>query len=154
MEVARVETAECVELARAPNLVDAVSILYFFLLDSLFVELRRNLFGLDDPQQSQVVERRPQNGECHAHLGHGNHNDEDGEDLAGEGRGIPIAGEGNKVEIDQSAVAAWVDPEAYKYQRAAEYPAIVDQLDTLYHGGIDAWRATIQAVKDKYPKNT
>lgn len=60
--------------------------------------------------------------------------------------------EGNKVEIDQSAVAAWVDPEAYKYQRAAEYPAIVDQLDTLYHGGIDAWRATIQAVKDKYPK--
>lgn len=68
MEVARVETAECVELARAPNVVDAVSILYFLLLDGLFVELRRNLFGLDDPQQSQVVERRPQNGECHAHL--------------------------------------------------------------------------------------
>lgn len=60
--------------------------------------------------------------------------------------------QGNKVEIDQTLVDAWVDPNAYKYQRAAEYPSIVDQLDTLYHGGYDAWRAAIQAVKDKYPK--
>ncbi|MCM0043411.1 MAG: hypothetical protein NBV65_02140 [Burkholderiaceae bacterium] len=36
--------------------------------------------------------------------------------------------------------------------RAAEYPPIVDQLDLLYHGGYDAWKAAIQAVKDKYPK--
>jgi hypothetical protein len=60
--------------------------------------------------------------------------------------------DGNKVEIDQALVSAWVDPDLYKQQRAAEYPSIVDQLDTLYHGGYDAWRATIQAVKDKYPK--
>ena len=60
--------------------------------------------------------------------------------------------DGNKVEIDLAAVAAWIDPNAYKYKRAAEYPAIVDQLDLLYHGGMDAWKAAIQAVKDKYPK--
>jgi len=60
--------------------------------------------------------------------------------------------DGNKVEIDLAAVAAWVDPDAYKYQRAAEYPSIVDQLDLMYHGGMDAWKAAIQAVKDKYPK--
>ena len=60
--------------------------------------------------------------------------------------------DGNKVEIDQAAVDAWVDPDLYKQQRRAEYPSIADQLDTLYHGGYDAWRATIQAVKDKYPK--
>jgi hypothetical protein len=60
--------------------------------------------------------------------------------------------QGNKVEIDLAAVAAWVDPNAYKYKRAAEYPAIVDQLDLLYHGGMDAWKTAIQAVKDKYPK--
>ena len=60
--------------------------------------------------------------------------------------------DGNKVEIDLDAVAAWVDPTAYKRKRAAEYPAIVDQLDLLYHGGMDAWKAAIQAVKDKYPK--
>jgi hypothetical protein len=60
--------------------------------------------------------------------------------------------DGNKVEIDLALVNAWQDPEAYKYQRAREYPSIVDQLDTLYHGGYDAWKATIQAVKDEYPK--
>jgi hypothetical protein len=60
--------------------------------------------------------------------------------------------EGNKVEIDLEAVAAWVDPDTYKYQRAAEYPSIVDQFDLLYHGGYDAWKAAIDVVKDKYPK--
>jgi hypothetical protein len=60
--------------------------------------------------------------------------------------------DGNKVEIDMALVNAWVDPETYKYQRAAEYPAIVDQLDTIFHEGLDAWKAKIQAVKDKYPK--
>lgn len=38
--------------------------------------------------------------------------------------------------------------------RRNEYPTIEDQLDTLYHGGYDAWKAQIQAVKDKYPKGT
>ena len=60
--------------------------------------------------------------------------------------------QGNKVEIDLDAVNAWVDPNAYKAQRAAEYPSIPDQLDLLYHGGMDAWKAAIQVVKDKYPK--
>ena len=59
---------------------------------------------------------------------------------------------GNKIEIDLAAVNAWVDPNTYKYQRAAEYPSIADQLDTLYHGGLDAWKAQIKTVKDKYPK--
>lgn len=42
--------------------------------------------------------------------------------------------------------------EQYKRDRAAAYPSIVDQLDTLYHGGYDAWKATIEAVKNQYPK--
>ena len=36
--------------------------------------------------------------------------------------------------------------------RAKEYPSIVDQLDDIYHNGIDGWKTTIKAVKDKYPK--
>lgn len=60
--------------------------------------------------------------------------------------------QGNQVSIDIAAVAAWVDPNAYKAKRAAEYPSITDQLDLLYHGGMDAWKTAIQAVKDKYPK--
>jgi hypothetical protein len=61
--------------------------------------------------------------------------------------------QGNKVEINMATVNAWVDPDTYKYQRAAEYPSIADQLDKIFHDGIDEWKETIQAVKDKYPKS-
>ena len=57
-----------------------------------------------------------------------------------------------EVSIDWSKVEAWTDPNEYKYKRAAEYPSIVDQLDDMYHNGIDGWKTTIKAVKDKYPK--
>ena len=36
--------------------------------------------------------------------------------------------------------------------RRNEYPSIVDQLDDIYHNGIDGWKATIKTTKDKYPK--
>ena len=36
--------------------------------------------------------------------------------------------------------------------RAKEYPSMADQLDDIYHNGIDAWKATIKTTKDKYPK--
>ena len=62
--------------------------------------------------------------------------------------------DGNKITIDESAVNAWVDPNAYKQQRKAEYPAIGDQLDALFHAGVFPadMAAQIQAIKDKYPK--
>ena len=44
--------------------------------------------------------------------------------------------------------------EVYKEQRAAEYPPYADQFDKIFHLGIDAWKADIQAIKDKYPKQT
>ena len=40
----------------------------------------------------------------------------------------------------------------YKMQRVKEYPRIEEQLDTIYHKGIDEWKKTIKTVKDKYPK--
>ena len=52
-----------------------------------------------------------------------------------------------------TAEAADVPPApTYKELRAAEYPSVVDQLDKIYHTGIDGWKADIQVVKDKYPK--
>jgi hypothetical protein len=36
--------------------------------------------------------------------------------------------------------------------RKKEYPSIEDQLDLLYHHGIDGWKVQIKAIKDKYPK--
>ena len=61
---------------------------------------------------------------------------------------------GNKISIDWTQVNAWKDPDQYKYNRAAEYPSIVDQLDDIYHNGIYGWKTTIKAVKDKYPKES
>ena len=60
--------------------------------------------------------------------------------------------DGNNVAVNMSDVNAWVDPEAYKYQRVAEYPTWNEQLDNIYHNGVDAWKADIKAIKDKYPK--
>ena len=42
----------------------------------------------------------------------------------------------------------------YQRQRAREYPSYADQFDQIYHEGVDAWKATVQEVKDKYPKST
>ena len=48
---------------------------------------------------------------------------------------------------------AWdLENDSYKSKRRAEYPSIADQLDDIYHNGIDGWKATIKAVKDKYTK--
>ena len=41
---------------------------------------------------------------------------------------------------------------SYKQKRLAEYPTWNEQLDNIYHNGIDAWKANIKAIKDKYPK--
>ena len=60
--------------------------------------------------------------------------------------------DGNKIEIDQALVDVWVNPSQYKFDRAREYPNFADQFDLLYHGGYDAWKAAIDAVKNKYPK--
>lgn len=44
------------------------------------------------------------------------------------------------------------DAQEYAINRATEYPAIPDQLDEIYHNGIDSWKAVIKVTKDKYPK--
>lgn len=59
---------------------------------------------------------------------------------------------GNEVAYDLSAAEALVAANAYKEQRASAYPSIADQLDKIYHEGIDAWKAQIAAVKQEYPK--
>ena len=49
---------------------------------------------------------------------------------------------------------AWdLENDSYKSKRRAEYPSIEDQLDDLYHNGIDGWKATIKTTKDKYAKS-
>jgi len=40
----------------------------------------------------------------------------------------------------------------WEQNRKNDYPSIPDQLDDIFHNGLDAWKATIQETKDKYPK--
>jgi len=49
--------------------------------------------------------------------------------------------------------AAWdLENDSYKSKRRAEYPKFEDQFDQIYNEGIDAWKTSIKAIKDKYPK--
>ena len=52
----------------------------------------------------------------------------------------------------QSELQADYDAKEYQRDRKKEYPSIEDQLDDIYHNGIDGWKTTIKATKDKYPK--
>lgn len=54
------------------------------------------------------------------------------------------------VELEKKRLQA--DYDAKKYQRDRQYPTIGDQLDEIYHQGIDEWKKTIKAVKSKHPK--
>jgi len=58
----------------------------------------------------------------------------------------------NPITYDETAVQAYMNANAYKAKRATAYPSIADQLDLMYHGGYDAWKAAIQSVKEEFPK--
>lgn len=40
----------------------------------------------------------------------------------------------------------------YQIDRREAYPSLEQQLDYIFHNGVDAWKEKIQAIKDKYPK--
>ena len=56
------------------------------------------------------------------------------------------------IEAKMVEVQAEYDANQYQRDREKEYPSIAEQLDDLYHNGIDGWKATIKTTKDKYPK--
>ena len=56
------------------------------------------------------------------------------------------------IQAKQAELKTAYDAKEYQRKRAEEYPSVADQLDDLYHNGIDGWKATIKVTKDKYPK--
>jgi hypothetical protein len=56
------------------------------------------------------------------------------------------------IQAKQAELQTAYDNNKYQRDREVEYPSIVDQLDDIYHNGIDGWKATIKVTKDKYPK--
>jgi hypothetical protein len=57
-----------------------------------------------------------------------------------------------EITAEVARLQAEYEAKEYQRQRAAEYPSFANQFDLLYHGGYDAWKAAIDAVKTKYPK--
>ena len=60
-----------------------------------------------------------------------------------------------EVELQEhydASVRAYVDGANYKFERKSTYPSVEEQLDMIYHHGVDVWKARIQAVKDSIPK--
>jgi hypothetical protein len=59
-----------------------------------------------------------------------------------------------EIQAEITRLEAEYEAQAYARSRAAEYPAIGDQLDALFHAGVfpAEMAAQIQAIKDKYPK--
>ena len=68
--------------------------------------------------------------------------------------------DGNLVSYDNTNVNKEIlrlqteyDAQEYARYRKEEYPPMEDQLDYIYHEGIDKWKVDmIDPVKDKYPK--
>ena len=57
-----------------------------------------------------------------------------------------------EIAAEITRLQAEYDAKQYQRDRAAEYPPITEQLDKIFHDGIEEWKKEIQAVKDKYPK--
>ena len=57
-----------------------------------------------------------------------------------------------EVQAKMIELRAEYDSNQYQRDRAAAYPSWQDQLDNIFHNGIDAWKADIQAIKDQFPK--
>ena len=60
----------------------------------------------------------------------------------------------SKADIEAKIIELQTDYDSKEYQRdrAKEYPPMADQLDDIFHNGINSWKASIQIIKDKYPK--
>ena len=58
----------------------------------------------------------------------------------------------SEVSAKKTVLQTAYDNNEYQRKRASEYPSIADQLDDIYHNGVDGWKATIKTTKDKYPK--
>ena len=62
--------------------------------------------------------------------------------------------DGNPTNITKEQIKSKIEETKYQRDRAAEYPSIKDQLDKIYHEGIDKWKEDmIKPVKDKHPKS-
>ena len=59
-----------------------------------------------------------------------------------------------EIEVKLAELKYQDEVNVYQEKRKLEYPNWQDQLDKIYHSGVNAWKADIKKIKDKYPKQT
>ena len=59
-----------------------------------------------------------------------------------------------EIELKLAELKYQEEVNVYQEKRKLEYPDWGDQLDQIYHSGIDVWKSDIKVIKDKYPKQT
>jgi len=57
-----------------------------------------------------------------------------------------------EIQAKLAELQAEYDALQYQRDRASAYPSTADQLDMLYHQGVEGWKAEIKKVKDQFPK--
>lgn len=60
-----------------------------------------------------------------------------------------------EIAAREAEIKAWQSEYAkiaYIDNRRLAYPGFAEQLDLIYHKGIDEWKLVIKAIKDTYPK--
>ena len=65
-----------------------------------------------------------------------------------------VSAEANMKALEATDLLIVIERQAVEYKdlRIKEYPPIQDQLDEIYHNGLESWKAKIKIIKDKYPK--
>ena len=66
-----------------------------------------------------------------------------------EGKTLPSQEE---IDAKREELKAEYDAKQYQRDRATDYPSWQEQMDLLYHGGVDALKAELKKTKDKFPK--
>ena len=56
------------------------------------------------------------------------------------------------IQAKLTELQAEYDALQYQRDRAANFPSWQEQMDLLYHGGVDALKAELKKTKDKFPK--
>ena len=58
----------------------------------------------------------------------------------------------NEIKLDLDAINNWVDPEAYKDKRRAEYPTLRECVHAILDGNLESLQEARNKIKAKYPK--
>lgn len=72
-------------------------------------------------------------------------------DIIWQDQTVPIPSE-EEIQAEIQRLQNEWDATIYQRQRLAAYPDIEEQLDQIYHQGLDSWKESIAAIKAQYPK--